>query len=138
PPAVLRSSVWGSVAASVSPDRIRMVVPSLTDPATIYACTGAARSIGGASSVPIELYGPIEIWRTRDTGHTWSRLAFPADARGVTCDLTIAPDAPDRLAVTVLLTEALRASLCPAETLYLSTDAGATCHVVSSEGLGPA
>jgi hypothetical protein len=93
-------------------------VVSPIDPTTVYACTND----------PNSTTQHMVLWRTREAGQHWSRLALPASA-GNSCSISISAVQPQRI---VYMTYAAGDEpACESATLYLSTDGGSTWkHIV--------
>ena len=92
PPSQVGTSDWRQMTLPNAPGTtVRSMAPSPTDPSTIFACTGTAITSPGDATP-----GPIQAWRTRDSGQHWSSLPLPP-IQSAWCDVRLAADGSLRM-----------------------------------------
>lgn len=95
------------------------------DPETLYACSAAQTNKNGAVKD-----GPLVFWYSRDMGQNWSSAPIP-HTRATYCNVSVASDAPQRLALISQYYGPVPSqdAACSQLSLFLSEDGGAHWHV---------
>ena len=102
--------------------------PASDDLQTWYGCSAAHIDNKNYDSYVAD--GPLAFWYTHDAGQRWTRVPIP-QVSGGSCNLGVAADAPQRLALTSQRYGSTppQNAACSRLSLFLSDDGGAHWHV---------
>ncbi len=136
PPVHLAASAWQRIALPFAGGTLRSYAAAPGDPATVFACSNGAVP---DPTFNAPAFGPVALWRTRDSGAHWTRLVLPGTlaSGATTCEVHIARDDPRRVAVLEQPT-GNGGRACGDAALYLSVDGGDDWTAVPHTSVTPA
>jgi hypothetical protein len=125
-PATLTSSGWEQIPLPVPTKQLRWYAPAPNSPGTIYGCSGAPFPQTGDVQE-----GPLQFWRTQDSGQHWTPVGLP-DTTGLVCSGSVAPDVPRQVALLAVVQPD-----CVHYNIFLSADAGLSWRRASTNPPAP-
>lgn len=122
---LLTAGPWQRISTPEPLDTVLALVPIPQSGGAALVCS-APSDIGRQK--PGERYPSLRLWRSAQGGIGWHPIAIPSISAGA-CTLSIAPDAPDRIALMAGSSgDAQRG--CAMEQIWLSDDGGKQWHQI--------